>query len=321
MVNNIVPIMLCGGQGKRLYPLSTEFVPKQFLKLYGCFTLFQYTILRVMSNLFSKSIIVSNLRYKSLIEKQLAEIDYESCLSIFETNIQNTAISITLAAICLNHYDSDAIMLILPTDHYIGKLDNLLSIFLDAASHIINNPEEILLFGIIPYFAETNYGYMKCKSRANIEYSDYYYKYITCINNIYKEKKPLTVDDFKEKPNLSTIQQYIESGEYYWNSGIYMAKVSTIIESIKFLAQDIYYLCENAIKLSYQKNKYDDAQCDILYPTFENNFGSVINISFDKAITEKCQNLKMFPINTDWYDLGSFNAMKEFYYAVKQPIM
>jgi mannose-1-phosphate guanylyltransferase len=294
MVDCIVPVILCGGYGRRLWPLSTPSFPKQFLKLYGCFSMFQHTVLRVSNkkNL-SPPFIVGNKTHLNILDNQLKNIGVRNESYLLETTPKNTSISIILTAIHLAK-KNDPIVLILPTDHYIENevffINEICDTLQKAHKPLLNGA--IVSFGIPPRFFEKKYGYIKR------DISEYKLDGIGVMDGLFKALC------FIEKPPHPNFIKTKTSNPYYWNSGVYAAKSSVILSLAKKLAPKTYNLC----LLSMKK-----AQNPIKKTTIPNPFflQKTKNCSFDKKIIEKHNYLLVKTLNTPWFDLGSWKGVRE----------
>ncbi len=283
MSKNIIPVVLCGGIGNRLWPLSDSDKPKQFLKLFGKYSLLQQTVLRTSyDSLFNKPIIVSNIKYHRLLKSQLTSISCEYDRIILEPAIKNTASSVIVAAIHMaKHYGGESIMLLMPSDHYINDHDHMLGLVKKAANYIDSHPNSILAFGIKVNQIATNYGYILKGELIGDE--------------IFK------VDKFIEKPNYKKAKSYLNNLNYYWNSGIYLSSCKNIIKLYKKLSPKLYNLCLESLK----KGQYNNKLISLDSETFNLND----NVSFDKAIIEKSSNILMQPLLSGWDDLGSWESV------------
>lgn len=302
-MQNVVPVILCGGYGKRLFPVSTECMPKQFLKLHGTFTMFQNTVKRVGCDFFSRPFIVSNTNYLWLIRRQLSDIGMTYALSILEPEVRNTAISVTLATLYARQYSgNDSIMLIMPSDHYIGQCSIFTDEIICATYSAARHPHDIILCGITPEFPEQNYGYIKCSTPL---------PYISIkTGRLLAGCDLFSVDHFIEKPTLQTAQHYTSSYHYYWNSGIYVARVGAMITAIRSTAPMTYALCKAAIKKSIKRG-------NDFFPLYDSRYKNVSNVSFDKAVVEHYPKLLMHKMDLEWADLGSFCAIERLHSTEK----
>ena len=268
----IYPIILAGGTGSRLWPISTKNKPKQFIPLFSNLSLFQITIKRFDNNnnnkiKFKKPLIVTNKIYKFLIEEQLKEIKINDYEILEEPVCRDTAPAIALSTNYILKSDKNAIILLIPSDHYLPNVDYFFDIIEKGLKNVSNN---IILFGIQPTKPETGYGYIK---KGNLLNNDCY--------NVLK---------FKEKPDKEKAIKYINDGNYYWNSGIYLFTGNNLMNNFKIHCPKIY---NQIINLN---NNYD-------------GFENIDKISIDYAITEKTKNIIMVKSNIEWSDIGSWDAL------------
>jgi len=268
-------VILCGGSGTRLWPLSRKNYPKQFLSLYSKQSLLQETFLRMAQIMPAKNImVVSNQSNFFNVYNQLKEINsnFTKEQILIESASLNTAPAIAYAMKHLKdelHIDKDAPVVILPADHYIGKNKKYLTLIKEALKQVGNN---IGTIGITPTKPETGYGYIKKGKK---------------MNGFFK------VDEFKEKPNKETAEKYLDSGEYVWNSGMYIFNYQT------FLAEIIKY--SPKIGKSMQKSM----------TVFLKNFGKLPSISIDYALSEKSKKVVVFEGEFGWSDIGSFDSLAD----------
>lgn len=275
----IIPVILCGGIGSRLWPLSRASLPKQFLKLNNCkHTIFQETILRVEEFIDNNLIIIANQDYRFNVIEQLNEINIHNADIILEPESKNTAPAITIAALFAEKkFSPDDILLILSSDHIINDNEEFLNT-INLAYEIANN-NELVTLGVQPTHPEIGYGY------------------IAKGQNFLSGYKVL---EFKEKPDLETATKYVDSG-YLWNSGIFMFKVSAILQEIKNNLEQTY---------NYAKASLFHSSTDLdwirIHPEY---FANCNNISIDYAVLEKSQNVSTIPLISDWHDVGNFDAL------------
>ncbi|GAF55340.1 mannose-1-phosphate guanylyltransferase [Psychrobacter sp. JCM 18901] len=221
----VVPVILCGGSGTRLWPLSRESYPKQFLKLAGAHSLFQQTLLRIKSLTqadltIQEPIIVTNEAHRFLVLDQLHQID-QSAEIILEPIGKNTAPSLTLAALKATDLYENGVLIVLPADHAINDNDDFCSTLNNAVSAVTANKIKIGTLGIKPTYAETGYGYIECQIEST---ESSYHK----------------IARFVEKPNLKLAQQYIEQSNFYWNSGVFIIKSQFWLTAIEKFDSDIF---------------------------------------------------------------------------------
>lgn len=294
----LVPTVLCGGAGSRLWPLSRANFPKQFLALTGNETLFQQALLRAQAIpnepiSLGATLIVTNEEYRFLALDQLRELGllYPKINRQFllEPVGRNTAPALTMAALRALEMDQDAILLVMPADQRIQDLDAFVRATRVAVAKALQ--DTIVVMGIEPTCAETGYGYIKKENEP-----DYLGSYV--------------VSQFTEKPNVNLANEYLASGRYYWNSGIFILKASIWLDSIKKFRPDIASACNSA----WQEKKVDNTSCqEVFIRPDKDLFLDIPSESIDYAVIEKCPNsvfpLAMVQLNAGWNDLGSWDAV------------
>ncbi len=267
-------IILCGGSGTRLWPLSRKLFPKQFVQLFEGESLFQKTVKR-NSALCEKSIIVSNAEQYFLALDQLEEngVSLEDSTFLLEPIGKNTAPAIALACMAL---ESEEIVLISPSDHLI-KDENAYQAVLKKAMEL-SSAGNLVTFGIKPAFPETGFGYIESSGED--------------------------VRSFKEKPDLATAQGYLAKGNYYWNSGMFCFKAGVFLEELKAHSPAIFEACEFAHKNRIQINGNQ-------YKIRLQDMEAIPEDSIDYAVMEKSCKVKVVPSDIGWSDVGSFDALSE----------
>ena len=287
---NVIPVILCGGSGTRLWPLSRKHFPKQFLKLIGNLSLFQQSIKRALSledNNFviNKILIVSNENQRFLVLEQIEELNLKKTYEIIlEPEPRNTAPALTLAALSSIQNNCENILIVAPSDHYINNEKVYRQSIHQAAKSAIKN--NIVTLGVTPTRPDTGYGY--------IEYNK--------SNNTSKD-----VINFIEKPDINSAKKMIAHGNFSWNSGIFILKDSLWLEAINKGNKLIYKNVSN----SYKKKVYDKW---FLRPD-ASSFKLSPSDSIDYAVMEHAKklnlNLKVVLLKSDWNDLGTFSAIGE----------
>lgn len=267
-------IILAGGSGSRLWPLSRELCPKQLLKLDGENSLLQSTFKRLCRFIDPENIIsITNIKHANDVKFQLSKVCGNSVV-LSEPIAKNTAPAIAASIEYFKQMkDDNEVVIIVPSDHLIKdleKFENTVKTGLKAAEE-----GKIVTFGIQPTYPETGYGYIKTKSENDGIFD---------------------VDCFVEKPDLKTAQKYLLEGNYFWNSGIFMAKVSTLLKEFAHYQKEIF---ENLSKLNYKES------ITIKYGVFED----MPSISFDYAIMEKSNKIVLCKLQSDWSDLGSWQSL------------
>ncbi|NBK99009.1 MAG: mannose-1-phosphate guanylyltransferase/mannose-6-phosphate isomerase [Erysipelotrichia bacterium] len=265
----MINLILCGGSGTRLWPLSRTLMPKQFIKLFDDKSLFQLTVKR-NSSICSKQLIVSNAEQYFIASDQLDELGYKSESSyLLEPIGRNTAPAITLACMTL---DKESIVLVTPSDHLI-KNQASYEVVLQRAKELASEGF-LVTFGIKPSFAETGFGYIE----ANGE----------------------DVKAFHEKPDIITAEAYVKAGNYYWNSGMFCFKAGVFLKELECFSPEIYTTCKTALE-----NAKNNGCIRILHE----DMMAIPEDSIDYAVMEKSSKVKVIPSDIDWSDVGSFDAL------------
>jgi mannose-1-phosphate guanylyltransferase/mannose-1-phosphate guanylyltransferase/mannose-6-phosphate isomerase len=280
--NRITPIILSGGSGSRLWPLSRECYPKQLLSLVGEHTLLQQSAFRVADpGLFEPLQIIASEEHRFVIAEQLRAIGLEGTQLILEPVGRNTAPAMAVAALRVADIDPDALLLLTPADHLIrdGATFNEQVTRAAAAARC----GKIVLFGIKPSEPATGYGYIRTgePSAAN--------------------DGSFAVAEFAEKPDVATAETYIASGDYYWNCGIVLASARTLIAELERHAPDILRACRGAVK---------GLTGDLDFLRLDRGcFSTCPAISFDYAVIEKTNRAAIVPARFDWADIGTWSAI------------
>jgi mannose-1-phosphate guanylyltransferase/mannose-6-phosphate isomerase len=280
----IIPVILSGGSGTRLWPVSRSLNPKQFIDFFGENSLFQQTALRIKNlDIFENPIVVCNNEHRFLAAEELQKIAIKASSIILEPIGRNTAPAIAIAAFdAIKNFD-DALLLVMPSDHVIEDKDRFLMQVEKAKKAALDG--YLITFGIFPNKPETGYGYIK-KSSALENFSEIF-----------------LVEKFIEKPDRKTAEEFLQSGKYLWNAGIFMFKASTYLENLQKFNSEIFLNCEN----SYKKANRD---LDFIRLASE-DFQACSNISIDYAVMEKAQKVAVLPLNVGWSDVGSWQAVAE----------
>lgn len=271
----MIPVILSGGSGTRMWPYSRSMYPKQFLPLVSDNSMLQETVLRLGSNV--KPLVVCNEDHRFLVAEQLRTIDTEAYNILLEPMAKNTAPAIVLAALNILQKNKDEVLLVLPADHVIPDskaFEKSLSVAESQA-----NEGRLVTFGIVPTYAETGYGYIKAKDGSGAQ----------------------LITEFLEKPDLSKAKEYVDSGNYFWNSGMFMFKASIFIDEIKKYAPQILKACERAISLA--KPDLDFIRID------KEEFEKCPSDSIDYAVMEKTDSAVMVPLDAGWNDVGSWASL------------
>lgn len=277
------PVILSGGIGSRLWPLSRQSSPKQFAKLVTEYNLFQDTLLRVTnSTLFHPTIIVCNNNHRFQIIESADEINIDLATIILEPQAKNTAAAIALAAFAVHEQNPDGIMLVMPADHYIGNFSKLTDCFYELDN--IANQNYLVTFGIVPDKPETGYGYIKKGKKLSVPF--------------YQAEK------FVEKPTLDKAKQYISSDKYYWNSGIFCFKAKTFLDNLQKLEANIYQTVNQAFAAKYKDLDFTRIDSEI--------FAQCPAKSIDYAMMEKANNVVIATLDDFvWSDVGSWTGLSK----------
>jgi mannose-1-phosphate guanylyltransferase len=277
-------VVMAGGTGKRLWPLSRRNRPKQVLKLFDGQTLLEQCLRRLSPVFDAENILVlTNAAYADLIRKNLAELPFDNVIT--EPVVRDTAGAIGLAATVLSRRDPQATMAVVTADHLIEPPDVFQQAIKDALTFVNKNPDSLVTFGIQPTHPSTQLGYIKCTEPR---------KYTGCENAIY------SVQAFIEKPDKKTAKQYIDAGLYFWNSGMFVWKARTILTNLeKFLPK----AAEPLIKI---RNAWDGPDRQSI---LEQWFPKLPKISIDYAVMEKAETIYAIKLNCRWLDVGCFTAL------------
>ena len=281
------------GSGTRMWPLSRKNEPKQFLSLTSDKSMFQETLLRLddtkISNLLDP-VIVCNKEYRDIVFNQLKEINAEHNGIILEPIGRNTAPAATIAANhAVNIFGNKITIFILPADHYIedkiGFLENII-----IGSNVLVKNDVMITFGIQPHSAHTGYGYIKSGKK---------------LDNF----NAFNIEEFKEKPDKVTAEKYLREGGYYWNSGMFIWKVSVLLNEIKRYLPNLHTQLDKLSKNTIEvKGPYPFKE---LNNSGKKIFKSLQPVSIDHGIMEKSSNSVVFPTNIGWNDVGSWTALAD----------
>jgi mannose-1-phosphate guanylyltransferase len=274
----ITPIIISGGSGTRLWPLSRKLQPKQFISLGNDTTLFQDTILRLPKEA-EDPIIICNEDHRFLAAEQLREINKLSTGIILEPIGKNTAPAIALAALKLYSSSEDPILLVLPADHMIEDTHSFHEAIKIAETLAIQN--KLVTFGILPNKAETGYGYIEAEMNLNSKFYN--------------------IKSFKEKPSQTKANKYFKSGKYLWNSGMFMFKSSIYLQELEKFAPEILACCKNSLK--------DERQDHDFIRLINKEFLKCPELSIDYAVMEHTKSSVVVPLDANWNDVGSWESL------------
>ena len=283
----IIPVILSGGSGTRLWPLSRSCFPKQFLNLIGDTSLFQATLRRIEGATMQPPIVVSNNAHRFIVAEQLRELGKENAHILLEPEGKNTAPAIAAAALCAQQSTGTQtpLLLVLPADHNIENIDAFTSALNAGTKAAMDG--KLVTFGIVPTHPETGYGYVRAEGSA-----------------LYDGDTPVfAVQRFVEKPDAATAEQYLSSGEYYWNSGMFLFRADRYLEELGRFAPAILSSCTDAV---------ENGEKDLdFFRLEEQAFGASPSDSIDYAVMEKTTDACVVPLDAGWSDVGAWSSLWE----------
>lgn len=280
--NSIVPVILCGGAGTRLWPVSRKSYPKQFSKLIDDKSLFQSAASICFGSEFAAPMVVTGDSFRFLVVEQLAAIETLPIKILVEPESRNTAASVLAAALSLLEEDSDCLMLVMPSDHVIAEPERFQNAVIAAAPTASYG--RFVTFGIYPTRPETGYGYLELAEGANAE-----------------ANTPQPLARFVEKPELAAATEMLESGRFLWNAGIFLFKPAVLVEAFQEYAPETLRCVREAVQA---------AVSDLSFTRLESEpWARLENTSIDYAIMEKAKNLSVMPYDGSWSDLGSWESV------------
>ncbi|TWC35586.1 mannose-1-phosphate guanylyltransferase (GDP) /mannose-6-phosphate isomerase type 2 [Pseudomonas sp. SJZ079] len=280
----MIPVILSGGSGSRLWPLSRKLYPKQFLALAGEHSLFQQTLQRLGGEGVERPIIVCNQEHRFIINEQLDAIGVSAQGMLMEPFGRNTAPAVALAALQLLAEGRDELLLVLPADHLISDEAALRQAL--AVGRAAAEEGEMVLFGIPAERPETGFGYIKAARHEDTA---------ALIHGAYR------VEQFIEKPDIARASEFVRSGDYYWNSGMFLFRASRYLEELRTYEADIYDTC--ALALAHSQVEHQVTHIDA--KTFE----CCPDNSIDYAVMEKTSRACVVPLSAGWSDVGSWSSL------------
>lgn len=280
----LLPVIMAGGTGSRLWPMSRELYPKQFLRLYGQRSMLQETVLRLDDVDAREPVVICNQEHRFLVAEQLRQINKLSHNIILEPVGRNTAPAIALAALSAIENGDDPILLVLAADHIINNKPLFHQAIKSAFKFALQG--RLVTFGIVPTGPETGYGYIHRGQEETLD-----------------EQIAYQVSRFVEKPNKETAESYIASGEYYWNSGMFMFRAKKYLEELEKFRPDILDACKAAIQGCKESDEFIKVDRDL--------FIACPDESVDYAVMEKTTDAVVVGLDADWSDVGSWSALWE----------
>ena len=279
----IIPVILSGGSGTRLWPLSRRMHPKQLLPLVNDTTMLQDTIIRLTGSPdIDHAVIICNDDYRFMVAEQVKETDISTNEIILEPAGRNTAPAIALAAFNAIRDGDDPVLLVLPADHVIADVETF-----QAALQIGKQQSEagkLVTFGVVPDMPETGFGYIKAQAAGEGD---------SCY----------AVDQFVEKPDADTAAAYIADGHYYWNSGMFMFRASTYLDALQQHAPGIFSACRAALDAAVRDADFIRVDREA--------FEQCPSNSIDYAVMENVDNAVVIPVDIGWSDVGSWSALHD----------
>ena len=274
MSKKIRPIILAGGVGKRLWPLSTKYNPKQFIPIFQDLSLFDLTLQRANNSLFKKPIVVTSKKYLKQVSKAFERTGLKPSLIVLEPESKNTFSAITLAALLSNEELGKDRLIIMPSDHYIS---NNMKFYQACKNALKGHKEALYLLGIKPEYATSEYGYIS-----------------------FDEGRSKKIG-FIEKPNAKKVKELLASNKVYWNSGIFIFEKSWFVKKSQKLDPVRFKKIEASAREGRQEG-------NLFYPE-SISFSSIKPISFDHGFIEKCEDISVIKLDAGWSDLGSWVSL------------
>ncbi len=290
----IIPVILAGGSGTRLWPLSRQLYPKQLMTLVGDGTMLQHTVQRLQGlSAVEDPIVLCNDAHRFMVAEQLRKIGVSAATIILEPVGRNTAPAVAVAALAALQKDADAVLVVLPADHFIHDIPLFQKVL--TCGQILAREDFLITFGVVPAAPETGYGYIK-KGRP------------VPAPALSKDDpadcpEAVNIDSFVEKPDLETAERYLTSGQYCWNSGMFMFKANRVVAELERLAPEIVAACRRAVDNGFSDLDFFRLGADA--------FEACPSDSIDYAVMEKTDSGVMIPLDAGWNDLGSWEALWE----------
>jgi len=277
----LTPVLLSGGVGSRLWPVSREGHPKQFLPLAGDVTMLQETLQRTAGLKAAAPLVVCNEEHRFMVAEQLRQLDLQAGALILEPKGRNTAPAVALAAVQAVTTDPESVLLVLPADHLIKNVDAFVAA-VDKALPLAGEGR-LMTFGVVPTAPETGYGYIKCGP--------------VLADDLYQ------LERFVEKPDADTARDYLEDGGYLWNSGMFLLRAQSYLDELAKRAPDILSCCQQAMAAATVDMHFVRPDAEI--------FERCPSDSIDYAVMEKTDTGGVVSLDCGWSDVGSWSALWE----------
>ncbi|MGM0499547.1 MAG: mannose-1-phosphate guanylyltransferase [Bacillota bacterium] len=292
MIKIKIALIMAGGNGSRFWPLSRKNKPKQFLKINSDEkTLLEQTVERINTIIPKEQIFVAtNKSYEKAVKEKICCLPEENI--ILEEVSKNTAPAITMAFLKIKNIYPKSTIFILPSDHLIKREDNFTNLLLKAAE-IVEEKNILVTIGIKPEHPETGYGYIKSEKKGLLSNNHEYYQ----------------VNEFKEKPDFKTAEKYLEAGNYYWNSGIYIVDSQKLLKEIEKREPSLYNDCKKIMEISDYKNLSEIKDQNIKIK-IEKIYNNLEKISIEYSVIEKLKEIYMLKADFIWDDLGSWTSLE-----------
>jgi mannose-1-phosphate guanylyltransferase/mannose-6-phosphate isomerase len=301
--NKIVPVILSGGSGTRLWPLSRELYPKQLLPLVDERTMIQNTVMRLAGiDDLQPPLIICNESHRFMVAEQLRLIHVKPSAVVLEPVGRNTAPAVAIAALQAMKGGGDPILLVLPADHVIKNVPAFYAAVREGSREADHG--SLITFGILPDKPETGYGYIKKGKRLKIKAEGRRQKDKKTL--LPKSSAPIaafSVERFEEKPDVARAKKFVSSGEYLWNSGMFMFRASRYLDELKRFAPDILSACRSALRGAVRDLDFTRLK--------QEAFSACRSDSIDYAVMEKTGSAVVIPLDAGWNDIGSWSALWE----------
>ena len=277
----LVPVLLSGGVGSRLWPVSREAHPKQFLPLASELSMLQDTLARTSALAAAAPVVVCNEDHRFMVAEQLRQLDVESACILLEPEGRNTAPAVALAALQALTVDPEAVLLVLPADHIIKDV----AAFTDAVASALPLAERgyLVTFGVVPASAETGYGYVQRGDAIG--------------------ESAFALRAFVEKPDADTAAAYLESGDFLWNSGMFLLRAATYLDELEAYAPDMARQCRSSMAAAA-------SDMDFVRPG-RDEFAASPGDSIDYAVMERTERGAVVPLDCGWSDVGAWSTLWE----------